>query len=644
MPVVTSAQPNKQRMNSPRNMSTPLTRKSQDLIRQQMLHDYNACPVDVLRTRYKLLDLAYYMENDEHIQQTNASRIVTTLYKELELPILQPNIDAAHAYLIGIFTSGHPMFGVVHETAEDPAAQQENDQTAQSMEAIIAENSNNTGWKRHFNIWFKAALKYNIAAIEMDWKVQKSYNLETDTQVSLTQASVTEAYRAGNEAKHWDMYNTFFDTDTAPSQIHKEGDYTGNVERISVVKLKALIENLQANAGVVMNVNDALWKSSPMHNWYHVPTILSDNVLTSKMDWSVFFSTGTAPINNSSTSKYEKVTYFRRMIPNAFGISNVPDADKVQIWKFIEVNGILIYAERRSNAHNLFPVVFTQPHEDALGLQTKGLGQILMPFQKLSSTLYKGRVASLARALSDRAIYDPSRISDKHINSVIPTAKIPVRPGAYGKPVGDAIQVLPFDDRNGAMLHQDIAFVEAKSEQAAHLNKSQKGQFQKGNRTLHEYADVQDNADSTQLAMAQLIEEQAMTPIKILIKTNILQYQSGTTLPIPNSNKTINIDPVELRKSISTFKLADGLMNKDKLLGLQPTLEAFQMLVQSPEANQQYDLTRMLVSTLSARGAKISMFKRSPEELQQMAQQQAAANGQTIEGEPQDQQQQAPPQ
>jgi hypothetical protein len=558
-----------------------------------------------------MLDLAYSMETacvEKEKQDVNLK--LQTIYKDIELPVLQPNIDAAHAYLVSTFLSGKPIFGVV---SEDPTRSDQ----AKQMESIIYENSIATGWGRQLSMFFKSGLKYNAGAIDVDWKIRRTFNPITvnEGNTSIARAGTQEIYRGGNELKSLDMYNTFMDTSVPIADVHIKGDYAGYVERLTLVQLHSLVTNLQINGGQVMNINDSLWCSAPSRNLYFIPQVIPIYNISSSTNWLSFLGANSAPLRQGNINNYEVLHYTRRIIPAMMGITNVPDRNSVQIWKFIEVNGYIIYAERKSNAHDQLPVIFVQPNEDNLSYQTKGPAQNLFNFQNLAGTMFRARLASLARAISDRGIYDPARISKKDINSTNPAAKIPVRPGAYGAGLEAAYRPIPYDDRTSQTIYQDIGQVMQWGQDAAHINRSQRGQFTKGNRTLEEYQDVMQNADNSQQVMALLIEDQAMIPLKHQIKVNTLQYQSATQLPDPNTKEVIDINPVDLRKAVIEFKLADGLVPKDKLLGIGPTMEAFQIMSQIPQpppedtTTPRYDLIGMLVNTLEARGARLSQFK-----------------------------------
>lgn len=615
-----NSQPSQTGIATPLTASVNIPAASQDLISRQLVADYNNFPMRDFRLRFELLDLAYYMENSEHLRTTRASRIITTIYKELELPILQPNIDAAHAFLTGLFLAERPIFSVVSDSIEKSTE-------AKQMEAIVGENSTQTGWARQLSMCLKNALKYNIGAVSVEWLIRESFKFITDTNVSFTEAVVETTMRAGNEIVNHDMYNTFYDTSVAAGDVYKDGDFGGSVDRLTAAQLHRYITDLSANQGVLMNVKDnsKLWQSSVYHNWYFEPNVLNEDTVHTGTDWNRFFYTvprGSGPMQFNNLSTYERVRYHRRIIPSVFGI-RVPDANKLQLWYFVEINNIIIYAERKTTAHQHLPMIFFQPIEDSLRHQTKGLGANLKPYQNLSGTMYRAKIASLARSLSDRGLYDPNMVSEKDINSVIPTAKIPVRPKGYGTKISDAYFPIPYDDTNARSLYQDIGFVDAQAEKIAHINKAQKGQFTKGNRTAEEFNEIMGNADSPQLAMALLLEYQAFTPLKYIVKVNILQYQNVTAIEDPNTNELVTIDPVELRKAIVNFKLADGLVTEDELLGAQETIQAFQVMSTTAEGNVEYDLVGMMAEVMGRGNSRLSKWKRTPEDRERIIKQRA---------------------
>jgi hypothetical protein len=149
---------------------------------------------------------------------------------------------------------------------------------------------------------------------------------------------------------------------------------------------------------------------------------------------------------------------YARIIPSDFDLY-VPQDNTPQVWKFIIINNqVLLYAERCTNAHDFLPIVFGQPLEDGLDFQTKSFAQNVLPFQDLASAAMNASIASKRKLVMDRMFYDPSRIREADINSDNPSAKIPVRPAAYGKPISEAVYPVPYRDELSASVVQKLSY------------------------------------------------------------------------------------------------------------------------------------------------------------------------------------------
>ena len=124
-------------------------------------------------------------------------------------------------------------------------------------------------------------------------------------------------------------------------------------------------------------------------------------------------------------------------------------------------------------------------------------------------------------------------------------------------------------------------------------NQVKQGQFVKGNKTLHEYADVMSHANGNDQKVALTTECQVLTPLKEILKLNILQYQTGTQLFSPSQQRQIKIDPVTLRKTVMSFKMSDGLTPVDKLIDGDAFQTALQVIGSSPQIQSGYNIGPM---------------------------------------------------
>jgi len=306
---------------------------------------------------------------------------------------------------------------------------------------------------------------------------------------------------------------------------------------------------------------------------------------------------------------------YAKILPSDFNMK-VPAPNTPQVWKFIIVNHqVIIYAERQTNAHGYLPMLICQPNEDGLGFQTKSLAANVLPIQDITSAMWNSIIAARRRAISDRGIYDPSRITEAHINSDNPSAKIPVRPAAYGKPVNEAYYPIPFRDDQSGVLMQETASVLQMANLISGQNQVRQGQFVKGNKTLREFESVMANANGRDQVTSMLIESQLMTPLKEILKINILQYQGGVSLFNREKEQVINIDPLALRKAVLDFKISDGLTPSDKLINSDTLQVAMQVIGSSPQIAAGYNLAPMFSYFIKTQGGRITEFEKSPEQI-----------------------------
>jgi hypothetical protein len=333
---------------------------------------------------------------------------------------------------------------------------------------------------------------------------------------------------------------------------------------------------------------------------------------------------------------YEVTTLYMRIIPREFGINTgkqqamngVP-----QIFKTIVVNGqICIFMERKSNAHNYLPIIIGQPIEDGLAYQTKSFADNAAPYQFLASALYNSGIQSQRRKVYDRIVYDPSRINKADIDKTDPVARIAVKQNAYGKPIGEAYEVMPYRDDGIPNILAMARDVTEMADVSTGQNRVQRGQFQKGNKTRGEFETVMDKSDLRPRTMAVLIESGFLQPLKHILKLNILQYQPPAELYNQTTQQMVEVSPSQLRNVAWQFQVADGVMPVSKMLNPELYMQMLQYASAVPQMAAAYDLVGMGVYSLKLQGATwVDAFKYDPQATAQNAQ---AIQGPQIEGQP----------
>ena len=566
-----------------------------------------------LRFQLEKSDRAYMREMDNTSEQQRAS--ISNIYgdpnkfQNIIVPVVLPQVEGAVVYQSSVFLTGHPIIGVV----ASPEYQDE----ALQMNSVIEDEQVRGGWVSELMMHFRNGAKYNLAALEIDWKRVVTATLETDLEFSSTQAKPKETIWEGNAIKNLDLYNTVWDTRVDPLQVSEHGEFAGYTELMSRVALKTFLNSLPYNT----NVREA-FESAPGGNGniYYTP-VLNPNAFQSNknldangMDWEAWVTASRSEVKIDYKSMYEVSTMYVRIIPSDFKI-RVPSASTPQIWKLIIVNhSVIVYAERQTNAHNRIPILFSQPQADGLGHQTKSLAENVAPFQAIASAMWNSVIAARRRAISDRGIYDPSKIDAKHINSDVPNAKIPVRPSAYGKPVGDSYYPIPFRDDQSGILMQESQSVIQMANLVSGQNQVRQGQFVKGNKTQSEFDTVMGNANGRDQTTAMLYESQLFTPLKEIIKLNILQYQGGTSIYNREEGRVIEVDPVKLRKAVLAFKMSDGLLPTDKLINSETFRQAVAALSTSPQLGADYNIGPAFSYMMKTQGVDLKPFEKSAEQ------------------------------
>lgn len=569
-----------------------------------------------LREQMRRIDLAYARELDltsEQIKAKTANRYGNSdKFQNITMPVVLPAVENAVVYQASVFLSGNPIFGVVSNPAMQDAAMQ--------MESLMEDHSTRGGWTRHIQLFLRDGFKYNFSAIEVAWKEETSFAIETVT--GQKEGKPKEIIWAGNTLRRLDPYNTIFDSRVAPTEISKKGEFAGYTEIMSRIALKQHIATLPDKK--VENIKLAFESSMLSSNTdssasYYVPPINPDAL------FNIDVSTGTnwlawAKLTNSNPEiaykdSYEVTTLYCRILPSDFKI-RVPSPNTPQVWKLVIVNQQhLIYSERQTNAHQDLPILFGQPLEDGLSYQTKSLANNVEPIQSITSALMNSNIAARRRAISDRGLYDPSRVSATLINSENPSAKIPVRPAAYGKPLGEAYYPIPFRDDQSGTIMQEIGGMIRLSDTITGQNPARGGQFVKGNKTQSEYSDVMAHSNGRDQNISILLEAQVFTPMKNILKLNILQYQGPTSLYYREQSTIVDVDPVKLRNAVIEFKVTDGLTPASKLINSEAFSVALQAIGSSQHIAPGYNIAPMFSYLMKTQGAHLTDFEKTNEQV-----------------------------
>ena len=600
----------------------PLTKNSQQAFVEyyrsvQLLQNITR---ETFRARLAVVDRAYQRENNQTKENARAKKANRagdpSRFQDITVPVVMPQVEANVTYQTSVFLTGYPLFGVV----ASPVFMDE----AMQMESVMEDQSVKGGWARELMLFFRDGAKHNFAPIEVSWKDIVTNTVETVLEKSTTEGIPKQVIWSGNSIKRLDPYNTFLDTRVVPSELHSKGEFAGYTEFISRIELKSRVAALPDK--IVANLEPAFKSGSsvvPSQNSssqdYYIPDI-NPEVVTADylrgehnwMKWAGLASTRNP--NLEYKDSYQYTTLYCKVLPSEFGL-RVPNRGTPQIYKVILVNHEhIIYAEQQTNAHAFLPILIGQPLEDGLGYQTKSLATNAMPFQDVATSYMGSILASRRRAISDRTLYDPSRITSAQINSPNPSAKIPVRPAAYGKNISEAVYQFPYREDQASSSMAQIQALLGLANTTNGQNQAQQGQFVKGNKTLEEFDTVMANANGREQMSSILLEHQVFVPMKEMLKLNILQYQGGTTVYNREKELAVEIDPVQLRKAVLEFKVSDGLVPSSKLVGGDTAKTALQIIGSSPQIGAAYNVNQLFSYIMKTQGADIQAFEKSPQQ------------------------------
>ena len=592
------------------------------------------------RTLLLYRDRAYQRQlntTKEHIAAVRANmRGEARKVQDMTVPIVMPQVESAVAHQAAVFLTSYPIFGVV--ASADKMSQ------ALQFETAIGDQSLHYGWARELIKTFRNGFKYNFAPTVVGWKKTPLKAIVTSTDVSSAGlAAIKEYSYGGNCVEAIDPYNCFMDMTVAPANMHTEGEFFGWNKIISRVKLKQLMATLDpqkttsateayesafAGGSNSMQAGYGLSYYTPEVNQYL--NLGAGSHLPGSTNWGAWMGLKGAGQSKIAYKDHYLITHFLcRATASDFGAVG----NQVKVFHGIIINwSVVIFVEELNTAHDMLPALIMQPYEDGLGYQTQSMLDNVLPFQDMSSSLWNISLESKRRMIFDRLVYNPRLIDKKDIDPVSSTSRIPLRNvniGKDGNIMGQAVYQIPYRDDNSASNLQMSEMVSQMADQASGQNKVDRGQFQKGNKTKAEFDTTMDNSNSRQQLASLTIEQQFMTPLKAIIKSNTLQYQSAGELLNRESKEVVNVDPVELRKAILEFKMTDGMLPADKMLNAE-VLTVFMQTAQAiPGATAEYDILGMFLYWAKLKGAYwLDDFKRNPQQQQefmQNVQQMAAA-------------------
>ena len=560
-----------------------------------------------------------HISSRKHLQQSSSPAQSDFLIEDVEIPVTFKHVETATAFYSQLFLGQYPIF--------QPVSQPTFVDINEALEAIYIDHASQGKWGGNGIKFLRDAVKYNKGFLEVVWDTRNTFSAVLDpVQGMKRENKVWE----GNRLNWLNAYNTFFDYRVDPSELQEYGEFAGYSEIWSYVRLKQEYAKLGKNT--LAPIADYIGNKGRIGIFdgsdYYVPDItISLDTANRAFSWGHFFGESSSVAgmdNNKIKSAGFAKTYYCRIVPKDLNLK-VPEAGTPQIWKFVVYGDLLFSVQRQSNAHDWLPIIVGQLHSDSTGDQAKSLGELVAPFQQAETGLLAAKLSSSRRALTDRAIYNPYFLSDAVVNNPTPNAKLKIRNHSYNTSLDNVYRPIPYEDRAAAGYLQDIGILDRMANDSAGINDALQGQFVRGNKSLHEFESIMGNASARLELGAQFLESHAFSPVKEILKVNILQYQKSVPLWNPQQGAYTEIPMEEIRKSGFGYKLASGLNPAAKLLGLDFLKEYLTMVAQIPQYQQKVDITKLANYIISlSTNVDLNQFNYTPEQIEAMNQQAVA--------------------
>jgi hypothetical protein len=555
--------------------------------------------------------------------------------ENVSIPVIAPQLTTLTSELAKIFLAEDPPLQMVTVPGLDEISNKYN--------LLYSKYAREFQWRRNLLLCFQDAARYNICAAEVGWISKKGRRASGEVDTKTGFAKGVDVISAGEQIKHLDMYNTFWDTSVIPAEVQSSGAYIGYIKTYTSINLakflseESIILTTEQTKDIFKRAGEISTTSNVLR--HYTPAINGISNLSNITNYDSLFD-GTDKVIKTSTTQHEVITIYIRVLPIDFDIVDGLDSIVPQIYKVLLVNNAhVVKVEQQTNLHDSFPIILGQLREDSLGLNALTFAEEMEPIQNTATKLYQADLASSRRLIADRLVYNPNKVHQADIESTSPVSRIKTK--NHTGSINDVIQQLPYSDPTlGARISQANQLLPLAG-QITGANQAMNGQFVKGNKTTAEYQNVVGNAVSKIQLNAIFLDDQFFSPLRKILVSDTLQYQSNITIYDRHSGQQVAIDPVELRNNELEFDIAAGLLPADQLL----STEFFQVLLQSVASNPQLSLEFKTMEAIcymaSLKGVRY--FKRflktdqekQAEQQQRMQEQQAMLKAQKQAQQPQ---------
>lgn len=511
---------------------------------------------------------------------------------QVDLPLAMAKIDEMLTFLMTVFFPQDGMYSAYTNYTQQPVAN--------GLAQILNVNAKKRGHYRKTAKFLFDALKYNIAAMAVEWQEDKAAKIGRDLTGGV-QVKKDEVSWRGNELTNIDIYNFIFDPTVQPVDLPKKGEFASIIKMYSKYAVKRM-----AAQGTLWNADEWLDSSNAAVATYWVPppTVRYDyNADAGQIDWFKFALGDSA---SSVGGGLELATTYIMLNPAEFGLSQ---DNEMQVWRIIMVNGQHIAAcDRMNNAHEELPVVVAVPNEDQLGLQQRSPAENLTDLQRFASFNLNIHQQASRKALWGLTVYNPNLIDmSGHEDGVAGT--VSMKTNALDKPVDQAIKQFndaPKTDGTMPTIEKCIELMEVilptnQLKQVADLQRA----------TEFQAAATVQASNRRHYKLAKIIDDQAFSSLRRQEVMNTVQYQPQVTIPGPDGQPMV-INPAQFDETQIEAAIGAGLQSMDKLMYIGYIQQIINSILQSQQAIAEIDILGLLnyMSSLVGDKTDLTQFRK----------------------------------
>jgi hypothetical protein len=582
-------------------------------------------------------DLAGYLKNDgvEKIHQQMYEKGKTNVIHDQRYPIADGHIDDIVTHVMQILFPARQMYGATQTRPSEENA-------ATSFVNLMNIHADQFGHYTQFGRMLYDAIAFNESGLMVEWSNVYGYLANRTDQFGNTGATGT--IYSGNKLKTCDLYNSIWDYTANPDMYASEAEFYASIETANVYKLRKMVLNNEIfgstkmlsnlrkfdytsgsavlesegsfynNYSNMFGINNYSGTSSCLGLYHRRPNVRTKiyskpQQETSGFNLESYIGSGESqdPDESSMMHPNEILTIKARIVPSDYGLS---DMQELQIWNFVIINGThIVLANEDSTAHGLLPVTRIVPKRE-LGINTtKSVAEKLIPFQDQMSSTMNLYTQGMQKTNNNGLIfYDSKAIQldqmQRPSHGYVPVDRSTDNPAAQVQPIGNFIANVHQRPEINTSI-QDIAQVKSMmqdvmptemTKQLADLNRA----------TTHQSQSYTNSASRKIFKLARDISATGIAPIMYMMTKNVIEFAEPMMIQ-DETGKEMQIDPKQFRDTGVQLQASDGLRGIDTIAISQSISSIIQYVLQSPSANQQLDVVKLIEYLLHTQGATFNI-------------------------------------